>query len=139
MDEKIQYEVRVLMEKLKQSSSQSIFLHNVFDISVLNVLWTMITGERYDLDDERLMKLLKIIHDAFKIVDASGGMLNQLPFLRFIAPEFCGYNTIVEILTSMWDFLKVEKKTQFIKETLQSVYRRQSMNTRRQSAHLHAI
>ncbi|CAH1107251.1 unnamed protein product [Psylliodes chrysocephalus] len=106
MEEKIQEETRSLIEIFKNKNSEPIFMHNAFDISVLNGLWAMMAGQRFDIDDERLRRLLQIIHDAFRLVDISGGMLNQMPFLRYVAPNASGYNQIKEILERMWEFLE---------------------------------
>lgn len=109
MEEQIQEEtrdlIRVIRSELKEENE--IYMNTLFDTSVLNVLWAMMAGERFQLDDERLKKLLEIMHDAFRITDISGGMLNQLPLLRFIAPNATGYNKLMEILTRMWEFLEV--------------------------------
>ncbi|XP_023015476.2 methyl farnesoate epoxidase [Leptinotarsa decemlineata] len=106
MEEKIQEETASIVEIFKKHNSQPIDMHNVFGISVLNGLWAMMAGERLDSDDERLKKLLEIINDCFRIVDISGGLLNQMPFLRHVAPETTGYNKLKEILDRMWEFLE---------------------------------
>ncbi|EFA01264.1 cytochrome P450 15A1 [Tribolium castaneum] len=106
MEEKIEEETKDLIAVFKKQCSEPIWMHTAFDVSVLNVLWAMMAGERFNINDERLRKLLKIVHDAFRLTDMSGGMLNQLPFLRFIAPETCGYNQLVDVLVRMWEFLQ---------------------------------
>ncbi|KAB0792145.1 hypothetical protein PPYR_14104 [Photinus pyralis] len=106
MEAKIAEETRDLIEDLRKKSSDLVFMHNAFDVGVLNVLWTMMAGERFTLDDVRLIKLLQIVHDAFRLFDMSGGLLNQLPVLRFLAPGCCGYTKTVEILKRMWLFLE---------------------------------
>lgn len=107
MEEKILEETTSFIELLRTRCSQPIFMHNIFDVSVLNGLWAMMAGQRFEIDDERLKKLLKIIHDAFRIVDMSGGLLNQMPFLRFISPGASGYTKLREVLDGMWEFLGV--------------------------------
>nr|QYV43140.1 methyl farnesoate epoxidase / farnesoate epoxidase [Colaphellus bowringi] len=106
MEEKIHEETKTLIEIFEETASEPILMHKAFDISVLNALWAMMAGERFEINDERLKKLLEIIHDAFRIVDISGGVLNQMPFLRHIAPNASGYNQIKNILERMWDFLE---------------------------------
>lgn len=107
MEEKIQEETNELISLFKQQCHEPVSMHQAFDVSVLNVLWAMMAGERFDFYDEKLLKLLQIIHDAFRLTDMSGGMLNQLPFLRFVAPKLCGYSQHVSILNRMWEFLEV--------------------------------
>ncbi|KAF5297438.1 hypothetical protein FQR65_LT01369 [Abscondita terminalis] len=106
MELRIVEESKEFIEDLKKKSTQSIYMHNAFDVSVLNVLWTMMAGERFTLDDVRLIKLLQIIHDAFRVFDISGGLLNQMPLLRFVAPDACGYTKFMQILSEMWYFLE---------------------------------
>lgn len=108
MEQKIQEESRDLIDNLTKICFEPIYMHTAFDISVLNVLWTMMAGERFALDDVRLKKLLNIIHDAFKLADMSGGIMNQMPFLRYIAPDACGYTQIMRLLTRLWEFLEVK-------------------------------
>lgn len=113
MDERIEEETKDLIAVFRKQCSEPIWMHTAFDVSVLNVLWAMMAGKRFDINDERLRKLLKIVHDAFRLTDMSGGMLNQMPFLRFIAPETCGYNQLVDVLVRMWEFLQVPNAKYF--------------------------
>ncbi|XP_018325317.1 methyl farnesoate epoxidase-like [Agrilus planipennis] len=99
-------EARELVDCLRSKCAQPITINNTFDISVLNVLWALLAGERFSLDNPRLAGLLSIIHDAFRIVDFGGGIVNQLPFLRFVAPEYSGYKQSYAILKRTWQFLE---------------------------------
>uniref|UniRef100_A0AAT9UTR8 Cytochrome P450 15A1 n=1 Tax=Maconellicoccus hirsutus TaxID=177089 RepID=A0AAT9UTR8_MACHI len=103
-------------------------VQQLFDVSTLNTIWTMIAGHRFSLNDKKLRKLVHLVHKGFRLVDMSGGALNQMPFLRFVAPELSGYNSLKAIITEMMDFLKeVVKKHQefqgnnFINTFLQEV------------------
>lgn len=107
MEEQISKEVKVLIENLTHECSKPLDVHRLFDVTVINVLWSMMAGERFDLNDIKLKQLLAIINDMFRSTDISGGMLNQLPFLRFIMPDKCGYNLHLSILQRMWTFLEV--------------------------------
>jgi methyl farnesoate epoxidase/farnesoate epoxidase len=84
-------------------------LHDAFDVCVLNSLWAMLAGERFALDDRRMMELLDIVHSSFRAIDTSGGLLNQMPFLRFIAPGWSGYTRLLSVLNRLWNFLRVSK------------------------------
>lgn len=107
MIEKVEEETAYLMEEFMKKSNEPILMHDAFDISVINVLWTMIAGERFDLEDAKLKQLMGMIHDAFRMLDMSGGVLNQIPFLRYIAPKISGYEQIMEVMQGLWDFLEV--------------------------------
>lgn len=41
-------------------------------------------------------------------MDTMGGIVSQMPFLRFIVPELCGYNKLMRILVKLWAFLDEE-------------------------------
>lgn len=133
MEEKIQEETRDLIAIFNSRGSEPIFMHTAFDVSVLNVLWAMMAGERFEIEDVRLIKLLQIIHDAFRLTDMSGGMLNQMPFLRHIAPDVSGYTQTVSVLTRMWEFLEVWNDLHFWSQKIESnlVFRKRLRNTGR--------
>lgn len=79
----------------------------LFDVSVLNGLWTMVAGHRFSLNDAKLAKLMELVHVSFRMLDMSGGILNQMPFIRFLAPKCSGYRDFQQILNSFYTFLKV--------------------------------
>ncbi|XP_044756274.1 methyl farnesoate epoxidase-like [Coccinella septempunctata] len=106
MIEKVEEETAYLMEAFLKKSTEPLFMHDAFDISVINVLWTMIAGERFDLEDVKLKQLMGIIHDAFRMLDMSGGVLNQIPLLRYLAPKSSGYREIMEVMQGLWNFLE---------------------------------
>jgi len=110
MDEQIEAEAQKLVVTLQSkcnNGSTPLQLHDAFNVYVLNSLWALLAGYRFALDDKRLMELLDIVDSSFRMIDASGGLLNQMPFLRFIAPNFSGYNHLLAILNRMWSFLQV--------------------------------
>lgn len=113
METKIEEESRELVGLFKTKCSQPILIHNTFDISAINVLWAMMAGERFTLEDSRLTKLFNIIHAAFQTVDISGGILNHMPFLRYVAPDACGYNKLVDTLKQLWGFIEVDLQIPF--------------------------
>lgn len=79
----------------------------LFDVSALNTIWTMLAGNRFSLNDKRLLKLLDLVHAGFRLVDMTGGKLNQMPFLRFVAPTWSGYKSLKAIIDEILEFLKV--------------------------------
>ncbi|XP_054289480.1 probable cytochrome P450 305a1 [Macrosteles quadrilineatus] len=64
---------------------------------VLNVLWAMTAGSRFSTDDPQLTRLLELMALRSKAFDMAGGILSQLPFLAYIAPEWSGYNLICSL------------------------------------------
>lgn len=39
-----------------------------------------------------------------------GGVISQMPFLRFVIPGLSGYNELMSILKNLWNFLDEEIK-----------------------------
>lgn len=79
-------------------------------MGTLNALWTMIAGYRFSYEDAKLKRLLELVYNEFHEVDVSGGILNQMPFLRFLAPSLSGYNTLMRLINEILDFLQVIEK-----------------------------
>jgi methyl farnesoate epoxidase/farnesoate epoxidase len=110
MQAQIEAEAKDLVTRLRNKCNGGLTpveLHDAFDVCVLNSLWAMLAGERFSLDDTRMMELLDIVHSSFRMIDTSGGLLNQMPFLRFIAPGWSGYTRLLSVLNRMWSFLRV--------------------------------
>ncbi|XP_055631206.1 methyl farnesoate epoxidase-like [Toxorhynchites rutilus septentrionalis] len=87
-------------------TQKTINMHNAFDIAVLNVIWTLIAGKRFHLGDKRLEWITGTIHKSFRVIDMSGGVLNQLPCVRYICPVKSGFAPLVRLLKPLWDFLE---------------------------------
>lgn len=58
------------------------------------------------MDDARLPQILKMIHQSFRVIDMSGGVINQFPFIRLVAPDLSGYRPLVNTLKPLWRFIK---------------------------------
>nr|CAD7612452.1 unnamed protein product [Timema genevievae] len=108
MEAQIQAEAEELVVSLrdKGSDNRPVVMHDAFDICVLNSLWALLAGHRFALNDKRLAELIDIVHASFRMLDMSGGLLNQMPFLRFLAPDKSGYTRIINILERMFNFLR---------------------------------
>lgn len=60
---------------------------------------------RFQYEDERLQKLLHMIHECFRVIDMTGGVLNLFPLVRFIAPDSSGYQPLLNAHKPLWAFL----------------------------------
>ncbi|KAG5892807.1 hypothetical protein JTB14_007309 [Gonioctena quinquepunctata] len=107
MEKQIQEEVAEILKFLEESKNEKTQIKSLLPISVLNILLMFISGSRLDWDDVRLAKLLKILDERAKAFDISGGTLNTLPWLRYIAPEKSGYNLIVRLNNELSAILMV--------------------------------
>ncbi|CAD7080762.1 unnamed protein product [Hermetia illucens] len=89
----------------KADTELPVDMGHAFDVPVLNVMWALLAGYRFHTDDDRLLMLLSKIHDSFRVIDMSGGILNQFPFIRHIFPEKSGYRKLVQTHLPIWNFL----------------------------------
>lgn len=103
MEELIQKEVIELKHTLNESI-QPVQPCQLLLLSVLNVLWTLSTGQRIERDDNRLQMLLKLLRKRSGQFDLAGGLLNQMPWLRFLAPNWSGYNLVVDFNRQLMEF-----------------------------------
>ncbi|CAG9859303.1 unnamed protein product [Phyllotreta striolata] len=97
MEELINEESSELMEILEKLEDQGIDFTKILPLSVMNVLWAIAAGTRMDRYDNRLITLLNTMQERSRLFDLSGGLLNQFPWLRFVAPEISGYNLITRL------------------------------------------
>lgn len=51
---------------LRASAKGPVPMHTAFDIAVLNSLWFMFAGHRFDYENEKLVEILETVHDAFR-------------------------------------------------------------------------
>ena len=51
----------LINEKIKPNLGKPIKNHELFNASVLNVIWALVAGERFKLDDERLAELIHFV------------------------------------------------------------------------------
>ncbi|OXU26364.1 hypothetical protein TSAR_002453 [Trichomalopsis sarcophagae] len=83
-------------------------MEDFFGVPVLNTLWCMMAGKRYNIDDKELIYLQKIFTTLLRDVDMVGCLFNHFPFLKYVAPEMSGYNKFMETHQQLWKFLKDE-------------------------------
>lgn len=60
---------------------------------------------RFEYDDERLLRLCHLIHECFQVIDMTGGILNLIPSIRYIAPSRSGYKPLINAHKPLWEFL----------------------------------
>lgn len=105
MDLQIQEELVELFEEVDKTNGQPVWPATMLPPSVLNVLWVFAAGERIPREDVRLTRLITLLQQRSKAFDMSGGVLNQMPWLRHIAPEKTGFNLINRFNREIHGFL----------------------------------
>lgn len=88
---------------------EDISLNKKLSSSFLNVLWTITGGKQFSKDDDKLDALLTLLRERSKAFDMAGGLLNQLPWLRFVAPDYCGYTCIQSLNAKLFELFQVSK------------------------------
>ncbi|RVE41678.1 hypothetical protein evm_013666 [Chilo suppressalis] len=104
MEEHISEECMELVKMLSRTT-KPVLANNLFDVSIINIVWRLVAGKRYKLDDENLKKLCDLITRCFKAVDISGGVMTFMPFLRYIIPDIIGYTEMTTVHRALHKFL----------------------------------
>ncbi|XP_069696214.1 methyl farnesoate epoxidase-like [Periplaneta americana] len=81
-------------------------VNGLFNVSALNVLWSMIAGVTYERDDARLKYLFEKLNESFRLGNASGNVVNMFPILKKIAPRLSGYKPFLESVKDLQDFFR---------------------------------
>lgn len=67
MEKHLTIEAQNLVNYLHRASVKGpVLMHTAFDIAVLNSLWYMFAGHRFDYENEKLQEILQTVHDAFR-------------------------------------------------------------------------
>ena len=89
MEELIHEEILQLFNKLDNQKDQPLSMSLIYNVSVVNALWTLLNGTRLSLDDPALHNLLQKI-DAMVKEAGQATILNVVPSIRqgFQKPYF---------------------------------------------------
>ncbi|XP_065222911.1 probable cytochrome P450 305a1 [Planococcus citri] len=85
---------------------ENISLNKVFSASFLDVLWTITGGKQFSKDGDKLDELLQLLRARCGAFDMAGGLLNQFPWLRFVAPDYCGYTGIQSLNVKLFELFQ---------------------------------
>ncbi|VEN64074.1 unnamed protein product [Callosobruchus maculatus] len=107
LEEESQELVKYLQRCINESEAV-VNMHSLFSTPILNTLWRMLAGVRYDTDDPKLAELHEILADMLKQVSMVGKTFAAFPFLRYLAPEASGYNLYMDAHRRLTDFLYKE-------------------------------
>lgn len=94
IDIQIENELKELLDHIETNESEPIAPDSIFPANVLSVLWTFTAGKQIARNDEQLIRLLHLLSTRTRLFDVAGNFLNQMPFLRHLAPEKTGFNLI---------------------------------------------
>jgi len=78
-------------ELIKRLEPNDIQTSGFFNLPAINILWSVLGGDRLSTNDGDFMTLLQKISRLFRTGNPSGDVLDVFPFLRFIMPGLAGY------------------------------------------------
>jgi hypothetical protein len=110
MEDIIMDELRQMIRLFRESSAEgrAVSMGMSLAPSILNVLWFLVAGDSFlSRDDARLHRLLMTIKTRSKVFDITGSTLNYFPWMRFLAPEWSGYNLILRLNSDLKDIFLV--------------------------------
>lgn len=114
MEKEIQDQLSELVDVIGELKGSPVWPGSILPPSVINILWAFTTGTRISRSDDRLQRLLGLLQKRSKAFDMSGGVLSQMPWMRFIAPEKTGYNLLrrfnQELYELFMDTIKTHQK-----------------------------
>lgn len=107
--------VSLFKEKISKGKKGGVIveMNEAFGVFVLNTLWKMLAGLRYDPEDKEMKQLQVLLDDLFRSISMVGALFSQFPVLITVAPEISGYKKFVNIHKSIWVFLNVSIMSSF--------------------------
>ena len=83
------FECRQLCELLLEDINRPIDLYFKTNLSVVNALWMILTGERLSLDDERLLKIIQAVENVLKSAQVASLVALLFPTLfKYFSPRY---------------------------------------------------
>lgn len=109
MDEQIEEELNELIRYLDSKNGEvSVWPGEMFPINVMNVLWQFTAGYRMPRNDKKMLTVLTLLRERSKGFDMAGGLLSQMPWIRFIAPKLSGFSLIQTFNKKLYElFLEI--------------------------------
>ncbi|ODN02915.1 Methyl farnesoate epoxidase [Orchesella cincta] len=106
--------VEFIEAKVDSCSDGVLFFDRFFQASFLNLMSSMITGERHSYEDEELQKLIKASHDWFDAPILGVLTVMAFPWTRFVCPKLLGYEQQITAVKEMGNYSRriLEKRRQ---------------------------
>ena len=98
-------EVVAFNESLTKDAGKRLNLRHRFNISVINALWTIISGKRVALDDPELLKLVHIV-DEMTVKAGKRKLIDAFPWMRHIIPKASGWQDLTEAMSLILNFIE---------------------------------
>lgn len=102
VDEMIYEEYEKIVHRLLNVTTKSVAPAPYIQSGAMNVLWDLTVGSKFE--DPELLMLMTKRSAAF---DMAGGLLNQVPWIRYLAPISSGYSLIMDINKRLYSLIFV--------------------------------
>jgi len=91
-------------EFFREKNGKPILVQNLFNVAILNVLWVIVANHRYDLSDPKAQHLVKLITESIQVENLR--FLFAIPWSRFVAPEWTGWNKQKQVVTETQQLMR---------------------------------
>ncbi|CAL8127309.1 unnamed protein product [Orchesella dallaii] len=98
--------VKYVETKVDSSPGGVLYFDRFFQASFLNLMSSMITGERQPYEDKELQKLLKASQKWFDAPPLGSLTVMAFPWTRFVCPKFLGYEQQIQALREMENYTR---------------------------------
>ena len=107
MEEMINEEVAHFNEEIRKAEGEPFDFINKFNLPILNALWRMLVGERFEYDDPRLISIIKRMTEWLKR-SANPGQILVLcyPWLVKLFPKFMERDVTLEVIHEVINMMK---------------------------------
>ena len=103
----IMEEVELFTEEMSKSDGQPVDLADKFNLPILNALWNVTVGQRFDYNDPKLTSLLEKMTNWMKrVTNPAAVLVFVVPWLFRIFPKFLEYNQTLDTSHEMLDRMK---------------------------------
>jgi hypothetical protein len=109
MESVLEEEISTLTRTMDEYASTGAVLsmHHLFNLSVLNVLWSMVAGIRFSHDDIRLRRMIQLVDEASKLTPLKIEIIEALPHLYYFAKYLPKYRKLRTFYKNFHCFIQV--------------------------------
>ncbi|KAB0792149.1 hypothetical protein PPYR_14349 [Photinus pyralis] len=104
--ENIQREVRAIIDNVKRKIKDNcaVTSDRLFGEQLLQSVWVLMAGNESHLDDLGASELHRVMVDLSHSTSLSCTAFSNFPFLKYICPDYCGYNPYVRVNRTVIEF-----------------------------------
>ena len=116
MEEMIQDEIQLFKALIDKKKSEPFDFINQFNLPILNALWRITVGERFDYDDPKLLSIIERLTEMFKRVGKPENVITIcFPLIKKIFPTFLESDKSIQInhdiMNLMFESIKQHQET----------------------------